>query len=56
MLEKPHLVGHSVLLNDNVVKTFSHLATGPGKSFYCWVPVVGMGVDGDEFDIGEDEG
>ena len=36
VLEKPHLVGHSVLLNNNVVKTFSHLATGPGKSF-CYL-------------------
>ena len=54
MLKKPYLVGHSVLLNDNVVKTFSHLATGPGKSCCCWVPVVGM--EDNEFDTGEDEG
>ena len=37
-----HLVGHIVLLNYYVVKTFSHLATRPGKKITLWFLVVEM--------------
>ena len=37
-----HLVGHIVLLNYYVVKTFSHLATRPGKKITIWFLVVEM--------------
>ena len=58
-IPQPYLVRHIVLLNDNVVKTFSHLATRPGKRFLIF------GDDGEDdkandgdasFEEGEDEG
>ena len=49
-----------MLFNDNVVKTFSHLATGPGEKFLLSDSGAGvgdseLGVIEDELGIGEDE-